>query len=162
MIHGGFYGALAVACMGGTCVEVLLDTGATKYLIRSEVARNREDKPEIRPYEGHSQLTDGRGLDVDENITANLNLGLVDVNLYALLVAGLKNQIILELRSMKENIFCLEFVYDDLLNLVRHATPKLVRKLLPTVPTFLGGQGESNSECQGSTTVRGPESRYFG
>ena len=51
---------------------------------------------------------------------------------------------------MKEYLFCLEFVYDNLLNLVRHATPELAPKPLPTVPPYLGGQGGSNS-------VRGPQ-----
>ena len=91
------YGAVTDAFVGGTCVETLLDTGATTYLIRKEMAQGLKYKPEIRPYEGQLLTADGRGMNVEGCITKNRKLGEIDDGIEALVVPELKNQIVLRL-----------------------------------------------------------------
>ena len=59
--EGGPYEAVADACVGGTYLEVLLDTANMTYLNR--------DKPEILPHEDHLEASDGRETDVEGAIT---------------------------------------------------------------------------------------------
>ena len=110
----GHYGAVTDALVGGTCVETLLDTGATTILIRSEVARSLKDKPEIRPYEGQLLTADGRGMNVEGCITTNLKIGEIDDKIEALVVPELKNQMVLGLQLTKEYRCCLIFGCDKL------------------------------------------------
>ena len=50
------------------------------------MARDLDDKPEMRPNKDHLQRADRRGTDLDERITANLHLGETDDNIEALVV----------------------------------------------------------------------------
>ena len=146
-------GAVKKVFVGGTCVETLLDTGATTNLIRSEVAGSLKDKPEIRPYEGQLLTADGRGMNVEGRITTKLKLGEIDDDIEALVVPKLRNHMVLGLRSMKKYKYCLNFGCDKLWTglteesevPVRYVTPKQVLRKLPTVPPDSGGQTEPNS-----------------
>ena len=151
-VDGGHYGAVTDALVGGTCVESLLDTGATTNLIRSEVARSLKDKPEIRPYEGQLLTADGRGKNVEGCITTNLKLGEIDDKIEALVFPELKNQMVLGLRLTKECKCCQTFGCDKFWNgsagglevPVRYAIPKLVPRKLSTVLLDPGDQKEPN------------------
>ena len=153
VVDGGPYGAVTYAFVRGTCVETPLNTGATTNLIRSEVARSLEDKPEIRPYEDQLLTADGRGMNVEGCITTSLKLGEIDDDIEALVVPELKNQMVLGLRLMKKYKCCLYFGCDRLYTgptegfevSVGYVTPKLVPRKLPTVPPDPGGQTEPNS-----------------
>ena len=114
VVDDGPYGTVTDAFVGGTCVETLLDTGATTNLIRSEVAWSLEDKPEIRPFEGQLQTADGRGMDVEGCITTNMKLGEIDDDIEALVVPELRKLMALKLRSMEEYKCCLNFGCDKL------------------------------------------------
>ena len=72
------YGAYVDACLGGTNMDTLLDTGATTNLIRSDKARKIVDGSEIKLYRGHLETADGKRVDVDGCITTNLKLGIID------------------------------------------------------------------------------------
>ena len=145
-MDGAPYKSVAVTYVRGTCAEVLLVTGATTSFIRNELARILEDKPRVRPYDGHLQTADRQRMDFDGRITANLKIGKIDKIFEALRVPGTKNQMIPGLRSMKE--FCILVatgLTDGSTVQVLYAILKLVLKQMPTVPPYPAGQRELNS-----------------
>ena len=117
------------------------------------MAANLEDKPEIRPYRIQLQTADRREMDVHGLIAANLKLGEIEFNIESLLVSGLRNQMIMELRSREDNKNSLDFGCDHLWTeptegskiALLYATPKLVPKQLRTVPPIQGGRRDSKS-----------------
>ena len=102
-------GNLRLLARVGACEQTLLDTEATTNLVRSEVAINLGDKTDIRLYKDHLEAADGRGFKVDGCITSILKTGGIDDDIETLVIPGLKNQMILGLRSMKEYRVCLVF-----------------------------------------------------
>ena len=96
------HGAVVNACVGGTHVEVLLDTGATTDLIRTDVARRMVDAPAMERYVGRLETADGQIMAVDGVVRTRFKLGVIAEEIEALVVPKLKTEMILGLRSMKE------------------------------------------------------------
>ena len=93
-------------------------------------------------------------MDVHGLITANLKLREIEYNIEALLVLGLRNQMIMQLRSREDNKFSPDFGCDQLWTETTEgskiallcATPKLdPKQLRRTVPPVQGGQRDSKS-----------------
>ena len=95
-------GAVVNACVGGTHVEVLLDTGATTDLIRTDVARRMVDAPTMERIVGRLETADGKIMAVDGIVTTRFKLGDIAEEIEALVVPKLKAEMVLGLRSMKE------------------------------------------------------------
>ena len=68
-------GAFVDACVGGTHVEVLLDTGATTDLIRTDAARRMVDAPTMERYVGRLETADGQKMAVDGVVRTRFKLG---------------------------------------------------------------------------------------
>ena len=140
------YGAYVDACVGGTNMDTLLDTGATTNLIRSDKARKIVDGPEIKLYRGHLETADGKKVAVDGCITTNLKLGVIDDEIEALVVPELKAEMVLGLRSLRGYKCSLEFSRDNLWTgptegsvvPVFYKAPQLV----PRVPPDPGGKNK--------------------
>ena len=95
-------GAVTNACVGGTHVEVLLDTGATTDLIRTDVARRMVDALTMERYVGRLETADGQIMAVDGVVRTRFKLGDIAEEIEALVVPILKAETFLGLRSMKE------------------------------------------------------------
>ena len=95
-------GAVVDACVGGTHVEVLLDTGATADLIRTEVARRMVDAPTVERYVGRLETADGQIMAVDGVVRTRFKLGEIAEEIEEFVVPKLKDEIVLGLRSMKQ------------------------------------------------------------
>ena len=95
-------GAVVNACVGGTHVEVLLDTGTTTDLIRTDVERGMVDAPTMERYVGRLETADGRIMAVDGVVRTRFKLGDLAEEIEALVVAKLKAEMVLGLRLMKE------------------------------------------------------------
>ena len=94
-------GAVVDACVGGTHVGVLLDTGATTDLIRADVARRIVDAPTKR-YVGRLETADGKLKAVDGVVRTRFKLGDIAEEIKALVLPKLNPEMVLGLRSMKE------------------------------------------------------------
>ena len=95
-------GAVVNACVGGTHVEVLLDTGATTDLITTDVARRMVDAPTMERYVGRLEAADGQIMAVDEVVRTRFKLGDIAEEIKGLVVLKLKTEMVLGLRSMTE------------------------------------------------------------
>ena len=95
-------GAVVNACVDGTHVEVLLDTGATTDLIRTDVARKMFDAPTMERYVGRLETADGQIMAVDGVVRTRFKLGDIAEELKALVAPKLKAEMVLGLQSMKE------------------------------------------------------------
>ena len=108
------FGLIAEAQLGGKPVRVLVDTGATINLIRSEVYRSLANAPTLKSYKGTLESADGRQVGVEGWVTTNLKLGSIDDEIEALVVPELKADMIVGLRSLKEHECSLDFQCDNL------------------------------------------------
>ena len=108
------YGAYVDACVGGTNMDTLLDTGATTNLIRSDKARKIVDGPEIKLYRGHLETADGKRVAVVGCITTKLKLGVINDEIEALVVPELNDEMVIGLRSLRGYKCSLEFSRDNL------------------------------------------------
>ena len=68
-------GAVVNACVGRTHVEVLLDTGATTDLTRTDAARKMVDVPKIERYVGRLETADGQIMAVDGVVRTRFKWG---------------------------------------------------------------------------------------
>ena len=95
--------AVVDACVGGTHVEVLLDTGTTTDFIRTDAARRMVDAPTMERYVvGRLETADGQRLAVDGVVKTRFKLGDIAEEIEVLVVPKLKAEMVLGLRSMKE------------------------------------------------------------
>ena len=90
----------------------MLDTGATTDLIRTDVAQDLLNSSEIEPYRGRLETAERQKMKRDGYITARLKLGAVDKDLEMLIVPKLKAEMVIGLRSLKENRSTLTFSHD--------------------------------------------------
>ena len=143
-------GAVVNACVGGTHVEVLLDTGATTDLIRTDVARRLVDAPTMERYVGRLETADGQIMAVDGVVKTRFKLGDIAEEIEALVVMTLKAEMVLGLRSMKEYQCSLVFCHgEDFLGTgaregsmvpIRHFTHRPSRERMPSLPHEPAGQ----------------------
>ena len=68
-------GAVVNVCVGGTHVEVLLDTGATTNLIRTDVALRMVEAPMMERYVGRLETADGQIMAFDGVVRTRSKLG---------------------------------------------------------------------------------------
>ena len=147
-------GAVVNACVGGTHVEVLLDTGATTDLIRTDVARRMADAPTMERYVGRLETADGQIMAVDGVVRTRFKLGDIAEEIEALVVPKLKAEMVLGLRSMKEYQCSLVFSHgEDFLwtgtregsmVTIRHLTHRPSPERMPSLPHEPGGQIKGN------------------
>ena len=145
-------GVVLDACIGRT----QLDTGATTDLIRSDVARDVLDLSEIEPYWSRLERADGQEVKVDGCITTRLKLGAVDKNFDMLVVPNLKAEMVIGLRSLRENRCTLTFSQDEdfpwtgkkeeSMVLKRYLPPIVSRKRILSTPHDPGGKSEGEGD----------------
>ena len=85
-------GAVVNACVGGTHVEVLLDTEATNDLIRTDAARRIFDAATMERYVGRLETADGQIMAVDGVVRTRFKLGDLAEEIGALVVPKLKTE----------------------------------------------------------------------
>ena len=76
---------------------MLLDTGATTDLIRTDVARRMVDAPTMERYVGRLETADGQIMAVDEVIRTRFKLGDIAEQIEAIVVPKLKAEMLLGL-----------------------------------------------------------------
>ena len=106
-------GAVVNACVGGTHVEVILDTGATTDLISIDFARRMVDAPMMEHYIGRLETADGHIMAVDGVVRTRFKLGDIAEEIEALVVPKLKAEMVLGLRSIKEYQCSLVFSHGE-------------------------------------------------
>ena len=147
-------GAVVDACVGRTHVEVLLDTGATTDLIRTDAARRMVDAPTMERYVGRMETADGRIMAVDGVVRTRFKLGDIAKVIEVLVVTKLKAEMVLELRSMKEYQCSLVFSRGEdfwwtgkregSMVPIRHLTHRPSPERMPSLPHEPGGQIKGN------------------
>ena len=143
-------GAVVNARIGGTHVEVLLDTGATTDLIRTDVARRMVETPTMERYAGRLETADGQVMAVDGVVTTRFKLGDIDEDIEALVVPKLKAEMVLGLRSMKEYQCSLMFsrgedflwtgTREGSMVPIRHVNQRYSPERMPSLPHDPGGR----------------------
>ena len=147
-------GAVVDACVGGTHVEALPDTGATTDLIRTDVARRMVDAPTMERYVGRLETADGQIMAVDGVVRSRFKLGDIAEEIEALVVPKLKAEMVLGLRSMKEYQCSLVFsrgedflwtgMREGSMVPIRHLTHRLSPERMPSLPHEPDGQIKGN------------------
>ena len=147
-------GAVVNACVGGTYVEVLLDTGATTDLIRTDVERGMVDAPTMERFVGRLETADGRIMAVNGVVRTRFKLGDLAEEIEALVVAKLKAEMVLGLRLMKEYQCSLVFsrgenclwteAREGSMVPIRHLTHRPSPEWMPSLPHEQGGQIKGN------------------
>ena len=135
-------------------LEVLLDTGATTDLIRTDVARRMVDAPTMERYVGRLETADGQIMAVDGVVRARFKLGDIAEKIEALVVPKLKAEMVLGLRSMKEYQCSLVFSRgEDFLWTgmrqgsmlpIQHLTHRPSPEQMPSLPHEPGGEIKRN------------------
>ena len=143
-------GAVVNACLGATHVDVLLDTGATIDLIRTDVARRMVDAPTMERYVGRLETADGQIIAVDGVVRTRFKLGDIAEEIEALVVPKLKTEMVLGLRLMKEYQCSLVFsrgedflwtaTREGSMVPIRHLTHRPSPERMPSLPHEPGGQ----------------------
>ena len=147
-------GAVVNACVGGTHFEVLLDTGATTDLIRTDIARRMVDAPTMERYVGRLETADGQIMAVDGNVRTRFKLGDIAEEIEALVVPKLKAEMVLGLRPMKEyqcslvfsrgEVFLWTGTREGSMVPIRHLTHRPSPERMPSLPHERGGQIKGN------------------
>ena len=147
-------GAVVNACVGGTHVEVLLDTGAATDLIRSYVARRMVDAPTMERYVGRLETADGQIMAVDGVVRTRFKLGDFAEEVEALMVPKMQAEMVLGLRSMKEYQCFLVFnrgedflwtgTREGSMVPIRHLAHRPSPERMPSLPYEPGGQIKGN------------------
>ena len=147
-------GAVVNACVGGTHVEVVLDTGANTDLRRTNVARRTVDAPTKERYVGRLETTDGQITAVDGVVRTCFRLGNIAEEIEALVVPKMKAVMVLGLRSMKEYQCSLVFsrgedflwtgTREGSMVPIRHLTHRPYPERMPSLPHEPGGQIKGN------------------
>ena len=147
-------GAVVEACVSGTHFEVLLDTGSTTYLIRTDNARRMVEAPKMERYVGRLETADGQIMADDGVVWARFKLGDIAEEIEELVVPKLKTEIVLGLRSMKEYQCSLVISrWEDFLWTgtrkgsivpIGHLTHRPSLERMPSLPHEPGGQIKGN------------------
>ena len=155
-------GAVVNACVGGTHVEVLLDTGATTDLIRTNFARRMVDAPTIERYVGRLETADGQIMAVDGVVRTRFKLGDIAKKIEVLVVPKLKAEMVLGLRSVKEYQCSLVFsrgedclwkgTREGSMVPIRHLTHRPSPERMPSEP---GGQIKGNHVHEPGGQIKG-------
>ena len=133
---------------------MLLDTGATTDLIRTDAARRMVDAPTMERYIGRLETADGQIMAVNGVVRTRFKLGDIAEEIEVLVVPKLKAEMVLGLRSMKEYQCSLVFSRgEDLLWTgtregsmvpIRHLTHRPSPEWMPSLPHEPGGQIKGN------------------
>ena len=147
-------GAVVDACVGGTHVEVLLDTRATTDLIRTDVARRMVDAPTMESYVSRLETADGQIMAVDGVVRTRFKLGDNAREIEALGVQKLEAEMVLGLRSMKEYQCSLVFsrgedflwtgTREGSMEPIRHLTHRPSPERMPSLPDEPGRRIKEN------------------
>ena len=133
---------------------MLLDTGATTDLIRTDVAQRMVDAPTMERYVGRLETADGQIMAFDEVVRTRFKLGDISQEIEALVVPKLKAEMVLGLQSMKEYQCSLVFSRgEDFLWTgarkgsmvsIRHLTHRPSPERMPSLPHEPSGQIKRN------------------
>ena len=129
---------------------MLLDTGATTDLIRTDVARRMVDAPTMESYVGRLETADRQIMAVDGVVRTRFKLGDIAEEIEAFLVPKLKTEMVLGLQSMKEYQCSLVFsrredflwtwTREGSMVPIRHLTHKPSPELMSSLPHKPDGQ----------------------